>query len=70
MSQNQSLTLTLEPVMASQLVQMFGPSGTGLADHLVSSVSTVNLLDIAVAFVVQNNVTYLHYVSVLSEESC
>ena len=35
MSQSQPLTLTLEAVVASQLVQMFGPSGTGLAVHLV-----------------------------------
>jgi len=35
MSESQPLTLTLEAVMASQLVQMFGPSGTGLAVHFV-----------------------------------
>lgn len=35
MSQRQPLTLTLEAVVASHLVQMFGPSGTGLSVHLV-----------------------------------
>jgi len=34
---NQPLTLNLTPVMASQLVQMFGPSGTGLRSYTMLS---------------------------------
>ena len=43
MVENQPLSLTLTPVVASQLVQMFGPSDTGSAN--LSSKSSYHLTD-------------------------